>query len=80
MITIFRGKDIDMKLPKLIAADIDGTLVNDDGEMMELTRSALKILHKHGILLGIASGRAYDAVIKEKLKNWDFRPKRRTDF
>ena len=37
-----------MKLPKLIAADIDGTLVNDDGEMMELTRSALKILHKHG--------------------------------
>ncbi|HAE16327.1 MAG TPA: hydrolase [Erysipelotrichaceae bacterium] len=72
MITIFRRKDIDMKLPKLIAADIDGTLVNDDGEMMELTRSALKILHKHGILLGIASGRAYDAVIKEKLKNWDF--------
>ena len=57
-----------MKLPKLIAADIDGTLVNDDGEMLELTRSALKILHRHGVLLGIASGRSYDATLKEKLK------------
>ena len=71
MITIFRGY-LNMKLPKLIAADIDGTLVNDDGEMLELTRSALKILHQHGVLLGIASGRSYDASIIEKLKKWDF--------
>ncbi len=71
MITIFRGNH-NMKLPKLIAADIDGTLVNDDGEMLDLTRNALKILHQHGVLLGIASGRSYDASIIEKLKKWDF--------
>lgn len=61
-----------MILPKLIVADIDGTLVNDDGEMMDLTRSALKILHKCGILLGLATGRGYDSTIKDKLKKWDF--------
>ncbi len=46
-----------MKHVKLIVADIDGTLVNEPREMMPLTRKALKILHEHGVLLGIASGR-----------------------
>lgn len=46
-----------MKNLKMIVADIDGTLVNQPREMMPITRKALKILHKHGILLGIASGR-----------------------
>ncbi|MBE6123614.1 MAG: HAD-IIB family hydrolase [Erysipelotrichaceae bacterium] len=46
-----------MKKIKLLVADIDGTLVNEPREMMPITRKALKILHEHGILLGIASGR-----------------------
>ncbi|MCR5794451.1 MAG: HAD family hydrolase [Solobacterium sp.] len=40
-----------------LVADIDGTLVNEPREMMELTKKVLTDLHRRGIRLGIASGR-----------------------
>lgn len=45
---------------KAAVFDIDGTLLNDDSEMMPLTREALITLHNKGCLLGLASGRRVD--------------------
>ncbi|NLW52578.1 MAG: HAD family phosphatase [Tissierellia bacterium] len=47
---------------KLIVLDIDGTLVNDDKEITERTKSALIKAQKMGIKLAIASGRAPEGI------------------
>ncbi len=47
--------------PRLILADIDGTLVNEPRDMLPLTRDILNYLHNEkNILFGIASGRPCD--------------------
>lgn len=51
---------MDEKQLRLILADIDGTLVNEERYMTPLTRDVLNHLHRKGILFGIASGRPQD--------------------
>lgn len=55
---------------KLVIADIDGTLVNEQRELMPITRKVLYDLHKRGILLGIASGRPIGEHLYENAKEW----------
>lgn len=46
-----------MQIPKLVVFDVDGTLINWDGEMTETTRSALAKLRALGIPIALATGR-----------------------
>lgn len=48
---------------KLIAFDIDGTLVNSNKEVTEATKEALHKLHEAGIHVVISSGRPYKGVL-----------------
>ncbi len=43
---------------KAVLADIDGTLCEKGGQLYPKTRDALEILHKQGVLIGLATGRA----------------------
>jgi len=54
---------------KFLIADIDGTLVNEPREMMDLTKKVLKDLHERGVYLGIASGRPLGPQIFSMAKN-----------
>lgn len=56
---------------KVMIADIDGTLVIKGDSMGPITRRALCILHEHGILLGIASGRVINKMMMERYLDWD---------
>ena len=47
---------------KLIALDIDGTLINSQGEITPLTRYVLEEASKKGVLITIASGRTRGAM------------------
>lgn len=47
---------------KLIMCDIDGTLLNSNHEVSEATKEAITKVREQGILFGIATGRALDAV------------------
>lgn len=51
-------------------ADIDGTLVNHDKELMPLTMQAFIELHNQGVLLGIASGRPVGDQLKANASRW----------
>ena len=42
---------------KLMAVDIDGTLLNDRGELTENTKNAIKQWVDKGLIFTIASGR-----------------------
>lgn len=55
---------------KLVIADIDGTLVNEARDMMEITRKVLYDLHSRGIRLGIASGRPIGPHLYENAREW----------
>lgn len=57
-------------IPKLVIADIDGTLVNYGKDIMPLTRQALIDLHDKGVLLGIASGRPVGDQLKANATKW----------
>lgn len=56
---------------KLLVADIDGTLVSEEREMMPVTRKVLNDLHKRGILLGIASGRPIGPALYSQKDEWN---------
>ncbi len=58
------------KKPKLIAADIDGTIANDAHVLSEHTREVYEELHRRGILLGIASGRPLEKWMIKKYEDW----------
>lgn len=61
------------KTIRLIAADVDGTLIHDDRVMSSYTRNTIGELHRHGILFGIASGRDYRQLLDDnRLWNFDF--------
>ena len=47
---------------KLIAADLDGTLLNSYGEVTENTKQAINTIQKQGIEFVIASGRPMDSI------------------
>lgn len=55
---------------RLIIADIDGTLVNKDKELMPITKQAFIDLHNQGVLLGIASGRPVGDHLKSRAEEW----------
>ncbi|GAA0182742.1 Cof-type HAD-IIB family hydrolase [Clostridium sediminicola] len=56
---------------KLIASDMDGTLINDKGEIDEKLFETIEILDKKNIKFVAASGRFYNQLIKnfEKVNN-----------
>ena len=60
-----------IKKPRLIVADVDGTLTNDDRIMSEYTKGIFERLHKEGYLLGIASGRPLEKWMIEKYDEWE---------
>lgn len=57
-------------MPKIIVADIDSTLVNDNRDMLESTQKTLDQCREQGILFGIASGRPLDE-LNNKTKIWN---------
>ena len=53
---------------KILASDLDGTLLNTKGEISEGNLAAIKALHDAGILFVPTTGRAYNelpTVLKE---------------
>lgn len=54
---------------RLVLADIDGTLLNDQGQVTPLTRTAIHELHDAGIMFGISTGRTPYAV-RRLLYDW----------
>jgi Cof subfamily protein (haloacid dehalogenase superfamily) len=51
-----------LKNIKLIVADIDGTLLNDDGELNEGSKQLIKELMNEGVVFCLATGRLHSAV------------------
>ena len=49
---------------KMIVCDMDGTLLNSDGEISKKTRNILLKLQEKGIKVVLASGRGYFRLIK----------------
>ena len=49
---------------KLMAVDIDGTLLNDRGELTENTKNAIKQWVDKGLIFTIASGRPIQGIEK----------------
>ncbi len=52
-----------MKRPKLIAFDIDGTILNGSGQLTERTKRALRGAARAGIRLAAATGRMYPSAM-----------------
>ena len=50
--------------PKLVAIDLDGTLLNSSGQVSQRTGEALKAAHAAGIVLAPATARWYQAAIR----------------
>ena len=50
--------------PRLIAIDLDGTLLNSQGQVSERTAAALRAAHEAGIVLVPATARWYQAAIR----------------
>lgn len=59
-----------MKDPKLVIADIDGTLIEQQNPLPQLSVQAMKELHARGVQLGIASGRQIDTMMKSYPERW----------
>lgn len=59
-----------MNKPKLVMADIDGTLTVGSTPIDAYTRSVMEKLHKEGVLLGLASGRAIDHLMMNYKEKW----------
>lgn len=55
---------------QFLAADIDGTLVNEARDMLDLTKKVLADLHRRGIRLGIASGRPLGEHLYSLPEHW----------
>ena len=58
---------------KLVACDLDGTLLNDNGEVSKENLDAINTLSKMGIYFVPASGRAYGELIAQLSENPDIR-------
>ena len=52
-----------LKKIELVLFDVDGTLVNENGEIGERTRQSIMDLKKLGVLFSFASGRLHSALI-----------------
>lgn len=60
---------INMKEIKMILTDLDGTLLNEDKQIGELTKEAIAKCKDKGIKFGIASGRPLDPIL-QFIKEW----------
>lgn len=54
---------------KLVALDLDGTLFNSNGEIMPKTKQAIKKLTDNGVHVVIATGRPYNGLPFEQIKD-----------
>ena len=54
---------------RLLFTDLDGTLLNDEKQVSEKDREAIRRAREKGVLFGIASGRSPWA-LKQLLKDW----------
>ena len=61
-----RGHDMDKKI-RMIAADLDGTLLKDDKTVDPYTLEIISKVIKQGIIFVVATGRPYNGVPKELL-------------
>ncbi len=59
------------RLPLMIVADIDGTLVDERHEMTDRTRDVLFRLHEKGVILGLASGRPLEKRLLDEFFRFD---------
>ena len=50
---------IQKEMYKVVVSDLDGTLLNSDQEVSELSKKVIRKLHDRGIKFYIATGRAY---------------------
>ena len=50
--------------PRLVALDLDGTLLNSAGQVSERTAAALKAAHEAGVVLAPATARWYQAAVR----------------
>ena len=50
---------IQKEMYKVVVSDLDGTLLNSDQEVSELSKKVIRELHNRGIKFYIATGRAY---------------------
>ena len=62
-----------MKPTKLIALDIDGTLINSEHEITPVTRQAIKDAQKAGAEIILSTGRVYNALPHDLLAGLDIR-------
>jgi Cof subfamily protein (haloacid dehalogenase superfamily) len=51
-----------VSIPKLIALDVDGTLLTSTGELHARTIAAIARVRRHGVAVAIATGRPVDAI------------------
>lgn len=58
---------------KLIATDLDGTLLNSESRLSEENRAALRALSKKGVHLSISTGRTYSEIPEDVRACKDFR-------
>ena len=59
-----------IKTIKALIVDIDGTLVVKGGQILPITRRAIDIMQKQGIIMGLASGRPVDDYMKGYADRW----------
>lgn len=55
---------------KAVAADIDMTLTTKGAELPEITVEAFRILHDHGVLLGLGTGREINDKLRTQGQDW----------
>ena len=49
---------------KLVAIDLDGTLLHSDHKLSDFTKETLRELHKNGVFISIATGRSVSSIQK----------------
>ncbi len=67
--TLDTSNTFDYKKTKVLAADIDGTLVEKGGELRPATRESLEVFHRQGTLFGVATGRPLDSRVTKWAEN-----------
>lgn len=55
---------------KLVVCDIDGTLRYKSEQLPVLNKKVINALHKHGVMVGIASGRSLQLQVVNQWKKW----------
>ena len=66
-------KEKKMKQYKIIASDLDGTLLNDNAEISNENAKAIKMLVQKGVYFVPSSGRTYSEIPKELQESEDIR-------